>query len=261
MCYPKAQELIILRMRKKTNLSSRMERCAAILVENPEELRGKWGETFPQYEKIYVELGCGKGTFTVGTAEKEPEALLIAVERVPDAMVMAMEKAMDQGVENVRFVDMDAANMGEIFADGEIDRIYVNFCDPWPKSHDAKHRLTAPGFLRKYADALKIGGQLHFKTDNDPLFAWSEEKIREEEWDVSEVCRDLHKDGPNGIMTDYEAKFFAQGITINRLVGTRTEKTKDKKAGPAPRMYQAGIERPYRTSELFRAAEAREMEE
>ena len=82
-----------MRMRKKTNLSSRMERCAAILVENPEELRGKWGETFPQYEKIYVELGCGKGTFTVGTAEKEPEALLIAVERVPDAMVMAMEKA------------------------------------------------------------------------------------------------------------------------------------------------------------------------
>ncbi len=108
---------------------------------------------------------------------------------------------------------------------------------------------------------LAAGGQIHYKTDNDPLFQWSEEKFREENWEISELDHDLHANGPKGIMTDYEAKFYAQGITINRLVATRSEETKDRKAGPAPRMYQAGIERPYRTSELFRNAEVQAKEE
>lgn len=250
-----------MRMRKKTNLTSRMEQCAHVLIEEPETLKGTWRERFSEYKEIYVELGCGKGTFTAGTAEANPEVLIVAVERVPDAMVMAMEKACQMELTNVRFIDMDAALIEDVFEDGEIDRLYINFPDPWPKSHDAKHRLTAPGFLRKYADVLKPGGQIHYKTDNDPLFEWSEEKIREEGWEISELDRDLHANGPRGIMTDYEAKFYAQGITINRLVATRTEETKDRKAGPAPRMYQAGIERPYRTSELFRSAEAQNKED
>lgn len=250
-----------MRMRKKTNLTSRMEQCAHVLIEEPETLKGTWRERFSEYKEIYVELGCGKGTFTAGTAEANPEVLIVAVERVPDAMVMAMEKACQMELSNVRFIDMDAALIEDVFEDGEIDRLYINFPDPWPKSHDAKHRLTAPGFLRKYADVLKPGGQIHYKTDNDPLFEWSEEKFREEGWKISELDRDLHANGPRGIMTDYEAKFYAQGITINRLVATRTEETKDRKAGPAPRMYQAGIERPYRTSELFRSAEAQNKED
>lgn len=250
-----------MRMRKKTNLSSRMERCSSVLIDSPEQFHGKWRECFSEYKEIHVELGCGKGTFTAETAAKMPDNLLIAVERVPDAMVMAMEKVCEMGLENVRFIDMDAANIEEVFEDGEIDRIYINFPDPWPKSHDAKHRLTAPGFLRKYADVLRVGGQIHYKTDNDPLFEWSEEKIGEEGWDLSEISRDLHQNGPCGIMTDYEAKFYAQGITINRLVATRTEETKDRSAGPAPRMYQAGIERPYRTSELFRNGEVQNTED
>lgn len=250
-----------MRMRKKTNLTSRMEQCAHVLIEEPETLKGTWRERFSEYKEIYVELGCGKGTFTAGTAEANPEVLIVAVERVPDAMVMAMEKACQMELSNVRFIDMDAALIEDVFEDGEIDRLYINFPDPWPKSHDAKHRLTAPGFLRKYADVLKPGGQIHYKTDNDPLFEWSEEKFREEGWEISELDRDLHANGPRGIMTDYEAKFYAQGITINRLVAARTEETKDRKAGPAPRMYQAGIERPYRTSELFRSAEAQNKED
>lgn len=250
-----------MRMRKKTNLTSRMEQCAHVLIEEPETLKGTWRERFSEYKEIYVELGCGKGTFTAGTAEANPEVLIVAVERVPDAMVMAMEKACQMELSNVRFIDLDAALIEDVFEDGEIDRLYINFPDPWPKSHDAKHRLTAPGFLRKYADVLKPGGQIHYKTDNDPLFEWSEEKFREEGWEISELDRDLHANGPRGIMTDYEAKFYVQGITINRLVATRTEETKDRKAGPAPRMYQAGIERPYRTSELFRSAEAQNKED
>lgn len=250
-----------MRMRKKTNLSSRMEQCSRVLIEKPEELKGEWKERFSEYKNIYVELGCGKGTFTAETASANPNVLIVAVERVPDAMVMAMEKACGMELPNVRFIDMDAERIEEVFEDGEIDRIYINFPDPWPKSHDAKHRLTAPGFLRRYADVLKTGGQIHYKTDNDPLFQWSEEKFSEEGWEIIELNRDLHANGPQGIMTDYEAKFFAQGISINRLVATRREATKDRKAGPAPRMYQAGIERPYRTSELFRNGETQNVED
>ena len=153
-----------MRMRKKTNLTSRMEQCSQVLIEAPEQMKGRWREGFPEYSKIFVELGCGKGTFTAGTAAENPDVLLVAVERVPDAMVMAMEKACQMELANVRFIDMDAEKIEEVFEDGEIDRIYINFPDPWPKSHDAKHRLTAPGFLRKYADVLVSGGQIHYKT-------------------------------------------------------------------------------------------------
>jgi tRNA (guanine-N7-)-methyltransferase len=246
-----------MRIRKKTNLGPRMEKCAGVLIEKPEELPGRWHETFPGYKELWLELGCGKGTFTAKTAAQNPEVLLAAVEKVPDAMVMAMEKACDMGLENVRFLDRDAMLLPYIFAGGEVDRIFINFCDPWPRSHDAKHRLTAPGFLRKYADALPIGGEIHFKTDNAPLFAWSLEQFKNELWELSEVTNDLHHDGPRGVMTDYEAKFFAEGIPINRLVARRTAETKNTAAGEPPRMYNAGIERPYRTSELF----SKEVEE
>ena len=120
-----------------------------------------------------------------------------------------------------------------------MDRIYINFCDPWPKSRDAKYRLTAPDFLRKYADVLPVGGQIHFKTDNTPLFTWSVEQFESEGWALSEVTNDLHANGPVGIMTDYEAKFHAEGMPINRLVATRTEHTKDSSAGSAGRLRNA----------------------
>ena len=240
-----------MRMRKKTNLAPRMEKCAELLAEKPEDLAGRWREAFPGYDELWVELGCGKGTFTAATAQANPSALLVAVEKVPDAMVMAMEKAEEQDVKNVRFIDRDVLLLPYIFAKGEADRIFINFCDPWPRSHDAKHRLTAPGFLRKYADALKIGGQIHFKTDNDPLFVWSLEQFKAEGWEISQLTRHLHENGPVGVMTDYEARFYAEGISINRLVATKVQATKSSADGEPPRMYNAGIERPYRTAELF----------
>ena len=149
---------------------------------------------------------------------------------------------MERGLENVRFLDRDVTLLPEIFAPGEVDRIYLNFCDPWPKSRDAKHRLTAPGFLRLYADALAEGGQLWFKTDNLPLFQWSVEQFSAEGWALSEVTNDLHAAGVQGIMTDYEAKFHAQGVKINRLVATRTGETKTMTRDGAPaRLYDAGL--------------------
>jgi tRNA (guanine-N7-)-methyltransferase len=218
-----------------------MEACADYLIDDPAALRGKWRESCPGHERLYVELGCGKGRFTVETARQTPEALFLAIEKVPDAMILAMERARDMGLKNVRFMDFDAANLASIFAPGEIDRLYLNFSDPWPKSRDAKFRLTAPGFLRLYADVLSPGGQIWFKTDNAPLFAWSLEQFESEGWALSEVTDDLHRDGPVGIMTDYELKFTAEGLKIHRLVATRTAETRGTAAGAVPRLRNAAL--------------------
>ena len=230
-----------MRMRKRPNLAPRMDKCAAYMNEAPETMRGKWMETYPGHQRLYLELGCGKGRFTVDTAKDMADVLYIAMERVPDAMIIAMERAMNLGLENVRFIDGDAAKLREMFADGEAERIYINFCDPWPKSRDAKFRLTAPGVLRLSGDVLPIGGQIHFKTDNTPLFDWSYEQFVSEGWEISEYTHDLHENGPVGVMTDYEAKFYAQGMKINRLVATRTADTKNTAAGPVSRIRNASL--------------------
>ena len=218
-----------------------MARCAELLIGEPARLRGRWRELMPGCEALYVELGCGKGRFTAGTAGSMPQKLLLAIEKVPDAMVVAMERVRDQGLANVRFMDIDAAKLAEIFAPDEIDRIYINFCDPWPKSRDAKLRLTAPGFLRLYADALRDGGEIHFKTDNAALFEWSLAGFAEEGWETRNVTRDLHAGGPSGVMTDYEAKFYDRGVKICRLEAVRLETTKSTAAGPVPRLRNASL--------------------
>lgn len=209
-----------MRMRKKPNLVPRMERCAATLITDPEALRGHWLEHFPGHQALQLELGCGKGRFTVETAAAEPDVLLIAVEKVPDAMVVAMERAAKAELHNVFFIDIDANQLPEIFDQGEVDRIYVNFCDPWPPKRQAKRRLTHGNFLKLYRKVLKDNGQIHFKTDNDPLFEWSIEEIPQFGFELSEVTRDLHANGQRGVMTDYEAKFYAEGKNINRCVAT-----------------------------------------
>ena len=250
-----------MRMRKKPNLLPRMERAAAVQISAPEELRGRWMETFPGYAALHLELGCGKGRFTADTAEANPDVLLAAVERVPDAMVVGMERAVERGLQNVRFLDRDVTLLPEIFAPGEVNRIYLNFCDPWPKSRYAKNRLTAPGFLRLYADVLPVGGEIHFKTDNRPLFDWSVEQFTAEGWELSEVTNDLHANGICGVMTDYEAKFHAEGVPINRLVARRTAETKTTAAGPAPRLYNASLRDAKGHEMSVAAAEAKEQDE
>ena len=218
-----------------------MERCAALLIEEPALLRGRWLETFAGHEGLMLEIGCGKGRFTAETAAAMPETLYVALERVPDAMILAMERVKNAGLENVRFIDNDAKLAGEMFAPGEVSRLYINFCDPWPKSRDAKLRLTSPGFLRLYGDLLPVGGEIHFKTDNTPLFDWSVQQLLAEGWALSELTHDLHANGPVGVMTDYEAKFYEQGMKINRLVAARTGGTKGTAAGEVPRLRNASL--------------------
>ena len=228
-------------MRKRSNLDVRMERCAAYLDTEPDALRGRWREAYPGHEGLWLELGCGKGRFTAETAAQEPAILYVALEKVPDAMILAMEKIERRGLRNVRFIDGDAKLLNTMFAAGEVDRIYINFCDPWPKSRDAKLRLTSPAFLRLYGDILKPGGQIRFKTDNTPLFDWSIDQFKAEGWALSEVTHDLHEHGPVGVMTDYEAKFVEQGLKINRLVAAKTALTKTTAAGPVPRLRNASL--------------------
>lgn len=210
-----------MRMRKKKNLIPRMERCAACQVRDGFALRGRWRETLmPAARELRLELGCGKGRFTVETARQNPDVLFIAIEKVPDALVVAMERAMELELKNVFFLVGDAALLPDYFDGGEVDLIYINFCDPWPPKGQAKRRLTHRGFLENYRRVLRPGGQIHFKTDNQPLFEFSLLEFPAAGYDLSEVTRDLHGEGPQGVMTDYEAKFFAEGLPINRCVGT-----------------------------------------
>lgn len=205
-----------MRMRKKPNVGPRMEACASVWIRNPEELKGNWRSLMPEAKELRVEVGCGKGKFTVETASQEPDVLIIAIERVREALVMAMEKAVNMGLTNVYFVSMDVAEIESFFAPDEIDLLYINFCDPWPRSKNAKRRLTYHTFMEKYKHVIRPGGQIHFKTDNAALFAWSLEEFANYGYTVQNVNDDLHRDGPVGIMTGYEEKFYALGTPIHR---------------------------------------------
>ena len=157
-----------MRMRKKKNLIPRIERCGDRLVRDPYDRRGRWRELMPQAREIHLELGCGKGRFTAGTAAAEPDVLFLAVEMVPDAMVVAMERCVGAGLTNVWFVSANADQLPYFFAPGEVDRIYVNFCDPWPSGRHAKRRLTHGNFLKLYRQVLKWAGRFTSRRTTSP---------------------------------------------------------------------------------------------
>ncbi len=205
-----------MRMRKMKNLEPRMDRCEAYRILQPETRKGTWRELKPEAKELWVEVGCGKGKFTAETAQANPDVLLIAVERCREAMVVAMEKAKELGLTNVFYIDMDVANIEEVFGKGEIDRLFINFPDPWPRKKNAIPRLTHRGFLDKYCRVVREEGQIHFKTDNAPLFEFSVEEFAACGLEVQNLTRDLHANGIVGIMTGYEEKFHALGTPINR---------------------------------------------
>ena len=205
-----------MRMRRMKNLVPRMEACDAFRIAQPETKKGQWRSLMPGASALWVEVGCGKGKFTVETAAANPDVLLIAVERCREAMVVAMEKAKAMELKNVFFIDMDVEKIEEIFDGFEIDRLFINFPDPWPRKKNAKLRLTHRGFLDKYCRVVQEGGEIHFKTDNAPLFEFSVEEFDACGLQVNNLTRDLHANGIVGIMTGYEEKFHALGTPINR---------------------------------------------
>ena len=205
-----------MRMRRMKNLEPRMEACGALRIAEPENMKGNWRSLKADATALWVEVGCGKGKFTAETAEANPDVLLIAVERCREAMVVAMEKAKAMGLTNVFFIDMDVEKIEEIFAGEEIDRLFINFPDPWPRKKNAKRRLTYRTFLDKYCRVVRQGGEIHYKTDNAPLFEFSVEEFAACGLEVKNLTRNLHENGIVGIMTGYEEKFHALGTPINR---------------------------------------------
>jgi len=205
-----------MRMRRMKNLEPRMEACTAYRIAEPATMKGAWRSLKEDATALWVEVGCGKGKFTAETAQANPDVLLIAVERVREAMVVAMEKAKAMGLTNVFFIDMDVAEIESIFDSFEIDRLFINFPDPWPRKKNAKRRLTHRGFLDKYCRVVRTGGEIHFKTDNAPLFEFSVEEFGACGLQVNNLTRNLHENGIVGIMTGYEEKFHALGTPINR---------------------------------------------
>ena len=193
-----------------------MANCADLRITDPAALKGNWRSLKQDATALWVEVGCGKGKFTAETAQANPDVLLIAVERCREAMVVAMEKAKSMGLTNVFFIDMDVEKIEEIFDSQELDRLFINFPDPWPRKKNAKRRLTYRAFLDKYCRVVREGGEIHYKTDNAPLFEFSVEEFAACGLTVKNLTRNLHENGVVGIMTGYEEKFHALGTPINR---------------------------------------------
>ena len=210
-----------MRMRKKKNCDIRLERCESLWIKNPEELKGKWNDLFENSNPIHIEIGCGKGQFITGMAEKNPDINYVAIDVVPDVLVIALEKATAKDIKNVRFIIADAAKLCDYFEQFEISRIYLNFSDPWKKKKQAKRRLTHKNFLDIYKKLLKYGDFIYFKTDNRPLFEFSLNSFAEENFKMQNITFDLHNSGYEGnVMTEYETRFSEQGMPIYRVEAT-----------------------------------------
>ena len=182
-----------------------------------ENEKGKWCDLFGRQAPIQVELGIGKGTFISQLALRHPEINFIGIEAQQDVLYYAAKKVKALNLTNVKLLVFDINNIEEIFGENEIDRFFVNFCDPWPKSRHAKRRLTHVDFLEKYRKLLKGNGQLFLKTDNRPLFDFSLEQFELAHLQVEALTFDLHNSGmTDNIMTEYERKFSGFGEKINR---------------------------------------------
>ena len=208
-----------MRLRRDPRATEYLENNQRMILE-PQQYKGKWHEVFGNTNPIHVEFGCGKGGFITELAKRNPDINYIAAERAETVVYKACKKAnrQEEVLENLFFLYFDVANCMDIFEEGEVGRIYLNFSDPWPKNRYAKRRLTYRDFLKKYETILGENGELHFKTDNKGLFASSIEEFSLEKWQMKNVSLDLHNSGmEDNIMTEYEKKFSELGFTINRL--------------------------------------------
>ena len=212
------------RMRMKRHIPERMEKCRERWFDVPAENKGKWREVcgMPSDAPLYLELGCGKGKFCNQTAMDNPGALYVAVERDKSVILAAIEKAHNNELPNLFFINCDVNNIEDMFDADEVDRIYINFCDPWNRRNKPKRRLTYRDFLAKYKNLLKKGGQIRFKTDNDDLYDFSLEEFKFCGFGLSELTRDLHNSeyDKDNVRTEFEQKFADEGIPIKRAVAT-----------------------------------------
>lgn len=192
-------------------------------IKNPKEIKGSWSKQFEKEAPLYVEIGMGKGRFIIDNALKYPDINFIGIEMYSSVLLRALQK-MDELLEkpkNLKFICMDAKEITEVFAEGEVDKIYLNFSDPWPKDRHAKRRLPSRQFLALYDKILKKGGDLEFKTDNRDLFDFAVSELEPAGWKAKAVTYDLHNDKNlviGNIMTEYEEKFSSMGNPICKYI-------------------------------------------
>lgn len=210
-----------MRQRKLKNLDERLDAFSRFIIEEPAAHRGRWKEVFGNDKPIWLEIGCGKGQFITRHAALHPERNYIAVEGHESVVLRALEKAAAMngtaGPGNLCFILEYVRDIRDLFADGELEGVYLNFSDPWPKERHAKRRLTYGKRLRQYAQIIRPGGVIAFKTDNEGLFDFSMEQIQQEGMEILEMSRDLHRSpySEENITTEYEDKFASTGKNIN----------------------------------------------
>jgi len=194
------------------------------VVQIPEEEKGKWSKVFGNNNPIQIEIGMGKGRFITTLALNNPNINYIGIEKYSSVLVRALGKVKDLDIDNLRFIRMDAENLTDVFCENEVDQIYLNFSDPWPKDRHAKRRLTSTTFLGRYNQVLKPEGKVEFKTDNRALFDFSLEEVPKAGWELEACTFDLHHDSKmneGNVMTEYEEKFSKMGTPINKLIAIR----------------------------------------
>ena len=191
-------------------------------INNPEDYKGKWNSIFNNDNELHIEIGMGKGDFIINNAIKYPNINFIGIEKYDSVIVRAIQKSNELELSNLKLIRMDALNLGNIF-EKEVDRIYLNFSDPWPKDRHAKRRLTSQIFLNIYENVFKKGNIIEMKTDNINLFNYSVETLKENNYNIEYLTNDLHNENIDNIPTEYEEKFSSRGIKINKLIARKVK--------------------------------------
>ena len=191
------------------------------IIISPFDNKGNYKSLFGNTNPIHLEIGTGKGDFIVKMAETFPNINFIGIEKYSSVLLRAIQKMEQEPLDNVYFIRMDAEAITEVFGREEVDRIYLNFSDPWPKDRHAKRRLPSRQFLARYDEILNPAGDLEFKTDNKDLFTFAEEEVAETKWEIRAITYDLHNDSKmceGNVMTEYEEKFSSKGNPIYKYI-------------------------------------------
>lgn len=207
-----------MRVRHKPWAKRKLQQFPDLVIANPKDRSGEWADVFGSDSPLHVEIGTGKGRFIVGMAQKYPEINFVGIEQNESIIVSALQKCLDANVKNVRLLHEDARGLTEYFAEDEVDEIYLNFCDPWPKRKHEKRRLTYASFLAQYGYVLKNHGVVNLKTDNQGFFEYSIESFSQYGFTLRNISLDLHRsEFRDNVMTEYEEKFSSMGQRIYRL--------------------------------------------
>ncbi|MGM0443486.1 MAG: tRNA (guanosine(46)-N7)-methyltransferase TrmB [Fibrobacterota bacterium] len=207
-----------MRLRNVKNAYRILEENQKYVVLNPESHRRAWRDLFGGCSRLHIEIGSGKGGFLHTLAEQNPDTAYLGIERYDSILVRCVQRCIDQPRENLRFVKIDARYLMDAFAPGEVDRIYLNFSDPWPKKRHAKRRLTHKNFLDIFRKILAEEGEVHFKTDNRPLFEYSLQSMNNYGMRFNDLSLNLHEGEPaDNVRTEYEERWSRRGSRIYRL--------------------------------------------